>query len=56
MVESVRKSQLKKKVADISDYVAFINTELQTRKSSELINPSDEKFSIFSDDAMFNKS
>ncbi len=59
MVETLRKSNAQKKwveTADISDYVAFINTELQGRKISELINPSDYKASIFSDDVIFDKA
>lgn len=59
MVDAIRKSQAQTQgveTADLADYIAFINNELQSKKLSEIINPQDFRFSVFSDDEMFEKA
>jgi hypothetical protein len=60
MIASIRKAQATKwwvETADMADYIAFIHSDgMQKRKISELTNPQDFKFSIFSDEAFFDRA
>lgn len=60
MIASIRKAQTTKwwvETADMADYIAFIHSDgMQKRKISELTNPQDFKFSIFSDEAFFDRA
>ncbi len=41
----------------MADYIDFIHSDhIQKRKISEVVNPQDFKFSIFSDEASFDRA
>jgi hypothetical protein len=60
MVAIIRKTQISKwwvETADMADYINFIHSDhIQKRKISEVLNPQDFKFSIFSDEASFDRA